>query len=98
MGPLHVAVLRRGSSFLPRHKSSDLSFRGYAKLGMFSEAGFKTDISVGEKITNVFAKYPEFILFLPLVTLSYPFSPIPDSSFTFCYSVSFSLVSQSFLH
>lgn len=98
MGPLRVAVLRRGSSFLPRHKSSDLSFRGYAKLGMFSEAGFKTDISVGKKMTNVFAKYPEFILFLPLVTLSYSFSPIPDSSLTFCYSVSFSLVSQSFLH
>lgn len=58
MGLLHVAGLRRGSSFLPRHQSSDLPFRGYAKLGMFSEASFKTDISVGKKNTNVFAKDP----------------------------------------
>lgn len=64
----------------------------------FQKLVSKLTFQWGKKMTNVFAKYPEFILFLPLVTLSYSFSPIPDSSFTFCYSVSFSLVSQSFLH
>lgn len=59
-GPFLMPGLEEVTQLPPAPQSSDHPFREYAKLGMFSEAGFKTDISVEKKkITNVFAKDPE---------------------------------------
>lgn len=77
-------------------------FWGCENLVAFSEAAFKTDISVGGKSQSlprrppalVFAIHP-FSFFLLLFLFS---SLLSDSSFTFCYSVSFAFVSRDLLH
>lgn len=90
---------RRGNSFL-LCRGPRVSFRGCEKLGAFLEASFKTDILGGGGDHKCVCQGPLVFVVQPLsfVTLSFLFFHILDSSFRFCYYVSFSFVSQGFLH